>query len=44
MTQSSPPPLDLNGEQEISLLDILLFLKGAYKTVLFLAPSELPLQ
>jgi len=35
MTQNSPPPLDLNGEQEISLLDFLLFLKEAYKTILF---------
>jgi len=33
MSQNLSPPLDLNGDQEISLLDILRFLKGAWKTI-----------
>ena len=33
MSQSSPPLLDLNGDQEISLMDILRFLKNAWKTI-----------
>jgi LPS O-antigen subunit length determinant protein (WzzB/FepE family) len=32
MSQSSPPLFDLNGDQEISLMDILRFLKSAWKT------------
>jgi hypothetical protein len=31
---SSPIDQDQNGDQEIALIDILLFLKGAYKTIL----------
>ena len=33
MSQSSPPLLDINGDQEISIIDILRFLKNAWKTV-----------
>ena len=33
MSQSSPPLLDLNGDQEISIIDILRFLKNAWKTI-----------
>lgn len=33
MKQSSPPLLDLNGNQEISIIDILRFLKSTWKTV-----------
>ena len=33
MSQSSPPLLDLNGDQEISIIDILRFLKSARKTI-----------
>ena len=33
MSQSSPPLLDLNGDQEISIIDILRLLKRAWKTI-----------
>ena len=33
MSQSSPPLLDINGDQEISIIDILRFLKSAWKTI-----------
>ena len=33
MSQNPPPLLDLNGDQEISLLGILIFLKGAWKVI-----------
>jgi LPS O-antigen subunit length determinant protein (WzzB/FepE family) len=33
MSQNSSPPLDVNGDHEISLIDILRFLKSAYKAI-----------